>query len=408
VRLRKLLAASLTLVSVFVFTQPVSADAIRDREYWIKDYGFNNAWKITKGAGVRVAVIDTGIDATHPDLVGAVAGGTDVSGLSNQNGTQPIGDISYHGTMVASLLAGRGHGSASSSNFSNGVIGTAPQAELLSVSMAFGEANLNTDDQVAKGIRWAVDNGAQVINLSLTRNSSDWPQSWDEAFLYAFEHDVVVVAAAGNRASGTDQVGAPATIPGVLVVAGVDRNAKASNQASTNGLTIAVSAPATDLVSAYPGADYKIWSGTSGAAPIVSGLVALVRSQFPNLDASNVINRIIQTATPQTAEDFSPVYGFGLIDPVKALTAEVRPVQENPLGSLADWIRLYRKSDAGADSATNTDDPSEIGQISAPITQSQVKDSEGFDTTQIVPIGVYVIFGILVVRSVARALRRRK
>ena len=339
-RLRKLLAASLTLVSVFVFTQPVSADAIRDREYWIKDYGFNHAWKITKGVGVRVAVIDTGIDATHPDLVGAVAGGTDVSGLGNQNGTQPIGDISYHGTMVASLLAGRGHGSASSSNFSNGVIGTAPQAELLSVSMAFGEANLNTDDQVAKGIRWAVDNGAQVINLSLTRNSSDWPQSWDEAFLYAFEHDVVVVAAAGNRASGTDQVGAPATIPGVLVVAGVDRNAKASNQASTNGLTIAVSAPATDLVSAYPGADYKIWSGTSGAAPIVSGLVALVRSQFPNLDASNVINRIIQTATPQTAEDFSPVYGFGLIDPVKALTAEGRPVQEDPLGSLADWIRL--------------------------------------------------------------------
>jgi type VII secretion-associated serine protease mycosin len=400
VRLRKLLAASLTLVSVFIFTQPVSADAIRDREYWIKDYGFNSAWKISKGEGVKVAVIDTGINDTHPDLLNSISAGKDVSGIGNQNGTQPIGDISYHGTMVASLLAGRGH--SSDSKNANGVIGTAPKAELLSVSMAFGDENLNTDTQLAEGIHWAVDNGAKVINLSLTRNSSDWPASWDEAFLYAFDHDVVVVAAAGNRASGTDQVGAPATIPGVLVVAGVDKNAKASNQASTNGLTIAVAAPATDLVSAYPGGDYKIWSGTSGAAPLVSGLVALVRAEFPNLDANNVINRIIKTATPQTSEQFSPVYGFGLIDPVKALTANVAPVDANPLGSLEDWVSLYRKSE------TSNTDASETGEIAAPIEANQVQDSEGFDTTQIVPIGVYVVFGILVIRSVARALRRRK
>jgi len=391
VRLRKLLAASLTLVSVFIFTQPVSADAIRDREYWIKDYGFTSAWKISKGEGVKVAVIDTGIDDTHPDLRNSISAGKDVSGIGNQNGTLPIGDISYHGTMVASLLAGRGH--SSDSKNANGVIGTAPKAELLSVSMAFGNENLNTDTQLAEGIH---------INLSLTRNSSDWPASWDEAFLYAFDHDVVVVAAAGNRASGTDQVGAPATIPGVLVVAGVDKNAKASNQASTNGLTIAVAAPATDLVSAYPGGDYKIWSGTSGAAPLVSGLVALVRAEFPNLDANNVINRIIKTATPQTSEQFSPVYGFGLIDPVKALTANVAPVDANPLGSLEDWVSLYRKSE------TSNTDASETGEIAAPIAANQVQDSEGFDTTQIVPIGVYVIFGILVIRSVARALRRRK
>lgn len=398
--LRKLLAASLTLVSVFIFTQPVSADAIRDREYWIKDYGFNSAWKISKGEGVKVAVIDTGIDDTHPDLLNSISAGKDVSGIGNQTGTQPIGDISYHGTMVASLLAGRGH--SSDSKNANGVIGTAPEAELLSVSMAFGNENLNTDTQLAEGVHWAVDNGAKVINLSLTRNSSDWPASWDEAFLYAFDHDVVVVAAAGNRASGTDQVGAPATIPGVLVVAGVDKDAKASNQASTNGLTIAVAAPATDLVSAYPGGDYKIWSGTSGAAPLVSGLVALVRAEFPNLNANNVINRIIKTATPQTSEQFSPVYGFGLIDPVKALTARVAPVDANPLGSLEDWVSLYRKSE------TANTDASETGEIAAPIAANRVQDSEGFDTTQIVPIGVYVIFGILVIRSVARALRRRK
>lgn len=395
-RLRKLLNLSLaillTLVSVVCFTQSAAADAIRDRQYWINDYGFSSAWKITKGSGVKVAIVDTGIDNSHPDLINSVENGVDLSGIGNASGTKPIGDQSFHGTMVASLLAGRGHGDSA------GVIGTAPEARLLSASMAFGVANLDTDTQVAKGIRWAVDQGARVINLSLTRNSSDWPTSWDEAFLYAFEHDVVIVAAAGNRSSGTDQVGAPATIPGVLVVAGVDKNAKTSNQASTAGLTVAVSAPATDLVSSYPGADYKIWSGTSGSAPIVSGLVALVRAKFPNLDASNVINRIIQTATPIGEEKFSPIYGYGLINPMGALTAEVAEVEANPLGSLAEWVKLYRKSESKTDA----------GQISAPIQTGEVQNSGGFDTTQIVPIGVYAIFGILVIRSVARGLRRRK
>jgi type VII secretion-associated serine protease mycosin len=408
VRLRKFLVTSiaiaLAMVSVFTITQPASSDAIRDREYWINDYGFNSAWKITKGSGVRVAVIDTGIDDSHPDLAGAIASGKDVSGIGGRTGNTPIGEISYHGTMVASLLAGRGHGNDSKNPA--GVIGTAPEADLLSVSMAFGDAHLDTDRQIAEGIHWAVDNGAQVINLSLTRNSSDWPQTWDEAFLYAFDHDVVIVAAAGNRASGTDQIGAPATIPGVLVVAGVDKNAKASNQASTEGLTVSVSAPATDLVSAYPGSDYKIWSGTSGAAPIVSGLVALVRAKYPNLDANNVINRIIATATPQTNEKFSPIYGFGLINPMRALTEDVPKVSQNPLGSLAEWVQLYRKSPAEPDSSA--DGETQVSKIAGPIIQNQAEESSGFDATQIVPIGVYLIFGFLVLRSVARGLRRRK
>ena len=236
-RVRKLLAASIAIFAAIAFAQPAAADAIRDREYWLADYGFTKAWKITKGAGTKVAVIDTGIDASQPDLQESVSMGIDVSGLGSEDGLSPIGENFFHGTLVASLLAGRGH------DKNSGVIGTAPEATLLSASMAFGADAPDTDEQVAKAIRWSVDQGAKVINLSLTRNSADWPISWDNAFQYAFDHDVVVVAAAGNRASGTEQVGAPATIPGVLVVAGVDRNANASTQASTEGLTIAVAAP---------------------------------------------------------------------------------------------------------------------------------------------------------------------
>lgn len=397
-RLRKFLALALALVSTFVFIQPASADAIRDHEYWLSDYGFTAAWKISRGAGVKVAVIDTGIDTTHPDLTGAVVAGTDVSKFGSADGQTPVGENSYHGTMVASLLAGRGHGEKQSKK--SGVIGTAPEAELLSVSMAFGQNAPNTDIQVADAMRWAVDNGARVINLSLTRNSGDWPQSWDTAFQYAFDHDVVVVAAAGNRAAGTEQVGAPATIPGVLVVAGVDRNAEASSQASTQGLTIGVSAPATDLVSAYPGGDYKIWSGTSGAAPLVAGLAALIRAKYPSLDANNVINRIIKTATKQGEEPYSPIYGYGLIDPVKALTAEVATVSENPLGSLSEWVSLYRK----------VAEPEETPQITQPIGMDEISATEttGGSQLQLFPIAVYSGFGLLVVISAIRRLRRNK
>lgn len=391
-RLRKNIAFALTLVSTLVFANPASADAIRDRQYWLSDYGFTQAWKITKGAGVKVAVIDTGIDVSHPDLLGSVIQGVDISTPSALVEQTPVQDFGYHGTMVASLLAGRGHGK------NLGLIGVAPESQLISVAMRFDLQPQNTDEQVAAGIHYAVDAGAKVINLSLTRNSKDWPALWDEAFQYAFDNDVVVVAAAGNRASGTDQVGAPATIPGVLVVAGVDKNANISNQASTDGLTIGVSAPATDLVSAYPGGDYKIWSGTSGAAPIVSGLVAMIRSKYPQLDANNVINRVISTATKMTDETYSTQYGYGLIDPQKALTATLPLVDENPLGSLKEWVKLYRKS---------TDVPA-AGELAAPIAPKDLESTPDFDTTQIVPIGVYVIFGTLVLVSVLRRLRRRK
>ena len=132
------------------------------------------------------------------------------------------------------------------------MIGSAPQASLLSLSVGFGDDTDGSDQQIAEAVRWAVDNGADVINMSLTRNTLDWPESWDDAFLYAMEHDVVVVAAAGNRGSGTIEVGAPATMPGVLTVAGVDENGAASFDASTQGITIGVAAPSEEPRRRHP------------------------------------------------------------------------------------------------------------------------------------------------------------
>lgn len=339
---RALIAALLAAASVLLIAQPAAADQIRDREYWLADYGIREAWQTTRGAGVTVAVIDTGIEGSHPDLVGAVVGGTDVSGIGSPDGQTPVGDDSSHGTLVASLLAGRGNGAGGG----DGVIGVAPEADLLSVSVGFGGAGTrNSDEQIAEAVRWAVDNGADVINMSLTRNTLEWPESWDDAFLYAMTNDVVVVAAAGNRGAGTTVVGAPATMPGVVTVAGVDQQGQASEGASSQGITISVAAPAEGLVGAGPGNQYYEWEGSSGATPIVSGLVALIRSAYPELDAANVINRLIATASPVGTPVPSPLYGYGLIDAQAAVTASVDQVASNPMGDLAEWIRVNRRAD---------------------------------------------------------------
>jgi len=330
---RRLALVLVTAALVLGTATPASADSIRNREYWLSDYSITTAWSTTRGAGTIIAVIDTGVDATHPDLAGAIVDSKNFSG-----GAAVSAD---HGTMVAALAAGRGHGS------DDGVIGAAPEAGILAISIGFGD-DATSDPQVAEAVIWAVDHGADVINLSFTRNTLDWPESWDEAFLYADEHDVVMVAAAGNRGSGTAVVGAPATIPGVLTVGGVTKAGVASNDASSQGITIGVSAPSEQLVGATPGGGYVLWSGTSGAAPIVAGVAALVRSAHPELDAADVINRITSTARPAGAEGVDALYGFGLMDAAAAVASDVPTVSANPMGDLAEWVRVNRRADAPA------------------------------------------------------------
>lgn len=360
------MAATVSVIAV----GSASADSIRDREYWLTEYGITSAWNTTRGAGVTIAIIDTGVDGTHVDLRGSIIGGTDVSGEGSSNGQTPVGTSSEHGTMVASLAAGRGHDGDS------GVIGSAPEADLLAISISFSTESRSSDDQIAEAVKWAVDNGADVINMSLTRNSLQWPESWDDAFLYAFNHDVVVVAAAGNRGSGTTEVGAPATIPGVLVVGGVDRNGRASFDASSQGITIAVSAPSEELVGAAPGGGYYQWAGTSGAAPIVAGIVALVRAAYPELDAANVINRIRATAKSPGVKTPSPIYGYGLVDAAAALSAVVPAISSSPTGELEEWIRIHRRATVDpAPSPTDTPTPAP-----APTPVPRVEDTSPLGT----------------------------
>lgn len=355
-----LLVVGLAPVAAPIAAPVAAADAVRDSQYWLDEYGIREAWQVTRGEGVVIAILDSGVDAGHPDLAGAVIGGTDVSGRGAATGTLPLGPQGRtHGTMVASLAAGRGNGPTS------GIIGSAPGASVLSISLAFGPDERRGDDQIAEGVRWAVDNGADIISLSLTRNQVAWPESWDDAFLHAEQNDVVVIAAAGNRGAGTEQVSAPATIPGVLTVGGVDRAGRASDNASSQGITIGVMAPSENLVGSTPGGGHAAWQGTSGATPIVAGIAALVRAAHPELDAAGVINRIISTARPVTSSVPDPLYGYGLVDAAAAVNAAVAGVDANPLGSLAEWVVLHRRAESGALDTTLPDVRSALGRVPA-------------------------------------------
>ncbi|MFE4545251.1 S8 family serine peptidase [Arthrobacter sp. NPDC056727] len=366
-RLRRTVSALLSAVlaggiaASAVATAPAAqADSWRDKEYWLKEAGITKAWEVSKGANVKVAVIDSGVDGNHPDLKGVLAGGHDVSGAGEPDGEKSIGAKPEHGTLVATMLAGRGHQAAKKATASakpspsasaskampDGIMGVAPEAQILSVSTWLGSANpggKSDQDQIPEAVRWAVDNGAKVINISLGSTSPEWPQSWDAAFLYAEQKDVVIVAAAGNRVGGNVQVGAPATIPGVLTVAGLDKNGQASTDSSSQGISIGVAAPAEKLAGGLPGGSYAEWAGTSGATPIVSGVAALIRSKWPEMSAKQVINRIVSTAKDEGAPGKDPLYGFGVLNAEAALKDDVAETKANPLGSIADWIRVHRR-----------------------------------------------------------------
>jgi type VII secretion-associated serine protease mycosin len=297
---------------------PLVGDSVREEQWHLRTLDVPGAWTYADGAGVTVAVIDSGVDATHPDLQGQVLPGLDLVDSKGDGDTDLVG----HGTTVAAIIAGRGDDNA-------GVIGIAPKAKILPVRVLDEENRYNDAIIVAKGVRWAVDHGARVINLSLGGQGSS--AALAAALDYAFAKDVVVVACTGNTSASSDtEVWYPAREPGVIAVAGMERNGDVLWSGSITGKETVVTAPATQLVGARPGGYWRV-QGTSFAAPMVSGTAALIRSRWPTMPAGEVVNRIIRTAKDRGPAGRDATYGFGMVDPTGALTADVPAVFDNPL-----------------------------------------------------------------------------
>ncbi|MEV6926916.1 type VII secretion-associated serine protease mycosin [Dactylosporangium sp. NPDC051485] len=313
-------------VATGVEVGPAVADQVRGEQWQLSALDVRNAWKVSTGKGVTVAVIDSGVDASHPDLVGQVLPGIDLVEPGSNNGgkVDPVG----HGTTVASLIAGSGRDRS-------GVEGIAPGAKILPIRVLDKANKYDDPGVVAQAVLWAVDHGAGVINLSL--GGALRSEEIAESLAYAAAHDVVVVACTGNIATdpATHRVWYPAREPGVIAVAGLGTSRGGGEETlwsgSLTGPETVLTAPAVNLTGAKPGGGYWQVQGTSFAAPLVAGAASLVRARFPRMSAANVINRLIWTAKDLGPEGRDDRFGYGEVDPVAALRGTVAEVETNPL-----------------------------------------------------------------------------
>ncbi|MFJ7178932.1 type VII secretion-associated serine protease mycosin [Streptomyces massasporeus] len=301
------------------------ADGIRAQQWALDAMHTEQAWQTTKGGGITVAVLDTGVEADHPDLAGNVLPGKDLVGF----GAEP-GDRAWarHGTAMAGIIAGHGHGPGNA----DGVLGIAPEAKILPVRVILedgdssrAKARSTRGNALAEGIRWAADHGADVINLSLGDDSaSAHPEpSEDQAVQYALKKGVVVVASAGNGGEKGDHISYPAAYPGVIAATAVDR-AGTRASFSTRRWYATVSAPGVDVVIADPDHKYYEGWGTSAAAAFVSGAAALVKAAHPGLAPAQIKSLLEDTARNAPSGGRDDSRGFGFVDPAAAIEAAGR------------------------------------------------------------------------------------
>ena len=290
----------------------VSNDTYRTQQWALDKLRAETAWSLHTAAGKTVAVIDTGVDATHPDLTGHV-----ISGAQFLNSTTSTGngmtDPNGHGTHVSGIIG-------ATANNAIGVAGLAQGVTILPIRVLDANGS-GWNSDIASGVIYAADHGVTAINMSLGGSYAD--ASLASAVRYAQSKDVVVVAAAGNGRQSGNPVSYPGGFPGVLAVAATDAT-NASASFSETGSYVGIAAPGVGIVSTYPGSQYVSMSGTSMATPFVVAAVALVRAAAPALTATAAITDLTSTADDLGTPGRDDFYGAGLVDPVAALQAATR------------------------------------------------------------------------------------
>jgi len=312
-----------------VTTLPAQADAVRDQEMWVLDMVHApSAWPVTQGQGVVVAVIDSGVLGSVSDLAGSVTEGPNLSGVNTPESNTSWG---VHGTWMASLIAGHGHGDGSA-----GIEGVAPQSRVLSIRVVTdrGDPNFrkyeqesNTDVQraLARAITIATRRGADVISMSLGYGAASHPVR--VALQKALDHGVVVVASSGNSgdtasalSTGQAPYSFPADYPGVLGVGAVTQAGTAASF-SSNNLSVEVAAPGVKVPAQGRDGQYWLVSGTSPACALTAGVAALIKSRYPHLSPALVDQAITSTAQNPPPRGYDDRVGFGTVDAAAALTA---------------------------------------------------------------------------------------
>ncbi|MGP3964493.1 S8 family serine peptidase [Nonomuraea sp. 3N208] len=315
--------------ALLVFIGP-SAEPVRDQQQWVLDaLNVEQAWTVTKGAGVTVAVVDSGVDAEVKELKGRVSAGPDMTSGSIARDLPP----GRHGTAMAGLIAGSGE--------DDGLVGVAPEARILSLPMVtdeepdieFGVPPLEDEEMaaespLARAVRYAANHGAKVISMSI--GSYGPIKSEREAVSYALSKGVVLVAAVGNdgqtgyaRDKGTSYWSFPAGYPGVIGVAATDKQGRKAPFSSDN-LSVLVAAPGMEVPVVKRKSGYELSEGTSSAAALVAGVAALIKSRYPALAPEQVAQALAMSARGRPATGYDDQTGFGVVDAAAALNAAER------------------------------------------------------------------------------------
>lgn len=276
-----------------------AADRISDGQWYVDFLDLAAAHRVSRGDGVRIALIDTGVDARHPDFKGSVVAGADFSREGPGDG---LTDTDGHGTSMASLIAGSGQ-----------IRGVAPNATVVSIRASNGTSSSATS--IGQAVSWAVDHDISVISISSAHDADDLVLQ--QAVQAAVAEDIVVVAGVGNTPRSS-RVAYPAAYPGVVAVGGVDKKGEHS-EISVTGPELALSAPSDMISTAYRGGQRVVTTGTSNATALVAGTAALIRSKYPDLPASEVVRLLTATATDKGTPGRDAEFGYGVVNPVRAL-----------------------------------------------------------------------------------------
>jgi hypothetical protein len=341
------LVAALGLLPALPAAAAVDApgDSIRDTQEWVFSMlNVQPAWQVTEGAGVTVAVIDSGVDGDVSVLSGGtVISGPDLTGLHTSPQNPNWGD---HGTWMASIIAGHG-----TDGGYDGVMGIAPQAKILSIRVipdkgdpgyrAYNDEPEQTiQDELANGIMTAVKDHAQVISMSIGYSA---PSSVvRSAITYAYQHGTVLVASSGNSggndtrhgkgSTGMAPVSFPAEYPGVLGVGAVTIAGTPASFSSGN-LSVQVAAPGKGVPAQGRNGSYYTVDGTSPACALVAGVAALIKSRYPGISPAQVAEALRTSAQQTPAGSYDVNTGFGIVNAGAALVKAGQLTKERPQAS---------------------------------------------------------------------------
>ncbi|HEV7824891.1 MAG TPA: S8 family serine peptidase [Mycobacteriales bacterium] len=326
-------------------------DSYRGQQWALDRLKAEDVWTRQTAAGVTVAVVDSGVAANHPDLKGAVLAGTDYVAPGGDGSA----DANGHGTHVAGIIGATANNRA-------GIAGLALGVKIIPVRVLDGEGS-GWNSDIAKGIVYAADRGAAVINLSL--GSSSAGTTVRDAVAYAHGKGSVVVAAAGNsRASGspTSYPAAFANVIGVGATDSVDHVASFSNA----GSYVDVAAPGVKILSTYPADAYANLNGTSMATPYVAAAAALLRAAKPSSTPAEVAAALQKTAVDLGAAGRDNDFGYGLIDPQAALCSVVSCATATPAPSSASPSPTSAPSPSASPSPSTSPSPTTSPSPAAP------------------------------------------